>query len=88
MAHAVAQTCSSRVVAGVEVVLLHMLHIAHGINEAVRWVCGDGHHAPIVIDKETEGVPLAQVIPSFKGILHCFQVDLYVGHEVKNLFWA
>ena len=52
------------------------------------WVCGDGHYAPIVVDKEAEGTPLAQVIPSFKGIMHHFQVNLYVGHEVLNLFWG
>ena len=71
-----------RVVAGVKVVRLH------GINEAIRQVCGDGHHAPIVVDKEAEGAPLARVTPSFKGIMCQFQVDLYVRHRVKNLFWG
>ena len=33
-------------------------------------------------------MPLARVIPGFKGIMHHFQVDLYVGHKVKNLFWG
>ena len=88
MAYAAMQTCSGRVVAGVEVVQLHILHVAHGINEAIRRVHGDGHHAPIVVDKETEGTPLAQVTPGFKGIMCRFQVDLYVRHEVKNLFWG
>ena len=73
---------------GVKVVWLHILHVAHGINEAIRWVHGDGHHTPIVVDKEAEGVPLAWVTPGFKGIMHRFQVDLYVGHKVKNLFWG
>ena len=82
------QTCSGRVVAGVEVIRLHILHIAHEINEAIRWVRGDGHHTPIVVDKEAEGAPLAQVTPGFKGVTHCFQVDLYVRHEVENLFWG
>ena len=49
---------------------------------------GDGHHAPIVVDKEAEGVPFAWVTPSFKGITRCFQVNLYVGHKVKNPFWG
>ena len=67
---------------GVKVVWLHILHIAHGINEALRWVHGDRHYAPIVVDKEAEGVPLARVTPGFKGITHHFQVNLYVRHEV------
>ena len=66
----------------VEVVRLHILHIAHRINEAVRQVCRDGHCAPIFVDKEAEWVPLAGVTPSFKGITHCFQIDLYIGHKV------
>ena len=71
---------------GCPVVQLHILHVACGINEAIGWVSGDGHHAPIVVDKEAEGAPLAQVTPGFKGVTHHFQVDLYVRHEVKNLF--
>ena len=67
---------------GVEVVWLHILHIALGINKAVRWVCGDGHCTPIVVDKEAEGAPLAQVTPSFKSIVCYFQADLYIGNEV------
>ena len=73
---------------GVKVVWLHILHIACQKNEAIRQVHGDGHRAPIVVDKEAEGTPLAQVTPSFKGIMHHFQVNLYVRHEVKNLFWG
>ena len=83
-----AKACSGRVVAGVKVVWLHILHVAHGINEAIRWVCGDGHLTPIVVDKEAEGTSLAQVTPGFKGVTCCFQVNLYVRHEVKNLFWG
>ena len=71
-----------QVVVGVEVVQLHVLHVAHGINEAIRQVCGDQHYAPIVVDKEAEGTPLIQITSSFKGVAHRFQVDLYVGHEV------
>ena len=56
--------------------------------EAIRQVRGDGHHTPIVVDKEAEGAPLARVTPGFKGIVRCFQVNLYVGHKVKNLFWG
>ena len=88
MAYAVEQACSGRVVVGVKVVWLHILHVAHGINEAIRRVHGDGHHAPIVIDKEAEGVTLARVTPSLKGIVHHFQVNLYVRHKVENLFWG
>ena len=88
MAYAVVQMCSGRVVAGVKVVQLHILHAAHRTNEAIRQVRGDGHHIPVVVDKEAEGTPLAQVTLSFKGIVHHFQVDLYVRHEVKNLFWG
>ena len=88
MAYAVAQMHSSRVVTGAKVVWLYILHIAHGINEAIRWVHGDGHPSPIVVNKEAEGAPLAWVTPSFKGIMHHFQLNLYVRHEVKNLFWG
>ena len=69
MAYAVVQACSGQVVVGVKVVWLHILHIAHGINEAVRWVHGDGHCIPIFVDKKAKGMPLAQVTPSFKGIV-------------------
>ena len=31
-------------------------------------------------------MPLAWVTPSFKGVTCCFQVNLYVRHEVKNPF--
>ena len=88
MAYAVAKACSGRVVAGVKVVCLHILHVAHGINKTIRWVHGDGHQAPIVVDREVEGMPLARVTPGFKGVMCSFQVDLYVGHEVENLFWG
>ena len=83
-----AQVSSGRVVVGVEVVQLHILHVAHGINEAIRWVRGDRHHALIVVDKETEGMPLTWITSSFKGITCRFQVDLYVGHKVQDLFWG
>ena len=86
MAYAAAQASSGRVVVGVKVVQLHVLHIAHGINKAIRWVCGDRHHVPIVVDKEAEGTPLTQITSSFKGVVCCFQVDLYVRHEVQDLF--
>ena len=55
MAYAVAQASSGGVVTDVKVVQLHILHVAHGINEAIRQVCGDQHYAPIVVDKEAEG---------------------------------
>ena len=62
---------------------IHILHVAHGINEVIRRVHGDGHYTPIVVDKEAEGVPLAQVTPSFKGIACHFQVNLYGGTKPK-----
>ena len=77
--------CSGQVVVSVKVVWLHILHIASGINEAVRW---DGHCTPIVVDKEAEGVPLVRVTLSFKGITCCFQIDLFIGHKVPNLVWG
>ena len=88
MAYAAVQVSSSGVVTGVEVVWLHILYIAHGINEAIRWVHGDRHYTPIVVDKEAEGAPFTWTVSSFAGIACCFQVDLYVGHEVQDLFWS
>ena len=88
MAYAVAQVSSSRVVAGVEVVRLHVLHVAHGINKAIRQVREDRHHALIVVDKEAEGMPLTWITSSCKGVMCHFQVDLYVGHKVQDLFWG
>ena len=51
------------------------------------WVHGDQHHTLIVVDKEAKGVPLTWITSSFKGIMCHFQVDLYVGHKVQDLFW-
>ena len=70
------------VVAGVEVVQLYVPHVACGVNEAVTWVRGDGHGAPIVADEEAKGMPLAGVAPSLKSISHCLEVNLYVLNEV------
>ena len=82
MTYAVVQVCSSQVVVGVKVVWLHVPHVACGVNEAVRWVCGDRHCAPIVADKKAKGVPLARVTHGFKGITHCLEVDLYISNKV------
>ena len=87
MAYAVVQASSGRVVAGVKVVWLHLLHVAHGINEAIRQVCGDRHQALVVVDKETKGVLPTWITSIFKGITCCFQVELYVRHKVQDLFW-
>ena len=81
-AYAVVQACSDWVVVGVKVVQLHIPHIACGVNEAVRWVCWDGHCTPIVADKKTKGMPLARVTPSFKGVMCHLEVSLYIGHKV------
>ena len=42
----------------------------------------------IVVDKEAKGMPLTWITSSFKGYVCCFQVNLYVGHEVQDLFWG
>ena len=88
MAYAVAQVSSGRAVAGVKVVQLYILHIAHGINEAIRQVPGDQHHALIVVDKEAKGAPLTWITSSFKGAMCHFQINLYVRHKVQDLFWG
>ena len=33
-------------------------------------------------------MPLTWITSSFKGIMCCFQVDLYVRHEVQDLLWG
>ena len=88
MAYAAVQESSGKVVVGVKVVQLHVLHLAHGINEAIRWVCGDQHHALIAVDKEAKGAPLTWITSSFKGVKSRFQVNLYVRHKVQDLFWG
>ena len=57
-------------------------HVARGVNEAVRWVCGDGHGTSIVADKEAKGMPLPGVAPGLKSITHHLEVNLYVLNEV------
>ena len=88
MANAAVQASSSRIVVGVEVVRLHVPQVAHGINEAIRWVHGDQHHTLIVVDKEAKGASPTWITPSFKGVMCLFQVDLYVRHKVQDLFWG
>ena len=83
MAYAVVQVSSSGIVVGVKMVWLHVLHIAHGINQAIRWVHGDQNYTPIVV--EAEDTPLTQITSSFKGIACHFEVNLYVAHEVAGL---
>ena len=82
------QVSSGGFVVGVKVDWFHVLHIARGINEAIRRVCGDRHHALIVVDKEAKGMPPTWITSSFKGVVCCFQVDLHVRHEVQDLFWG
>ena len=82
MTYAVVEACSGWIVVGVEVVWLHVPHVAHGVNKTVRQVCGDGHCTPIVADKKVKGTALAGVTPSLKGIMHHLKVDLYIGHKV------
>ena len=81
-ANAVAQACPHWVVVGVEVVQHRIPHIAGQVDQAVRQVCGDGHGAPEVADKEAKGAPLAGVACGLKSIMHHLEVDLYVLDEV------
>ena len=60
-AYAVVQACSSQVVAGIEVVWLHIPHVAGGVDEAVQWIHGNGHGTPIVADEEAKGTPLEYI---------------------------
>ena len=82
MTYAVVQACSGQVVVGVKVIWLYVPHIAHGVNEAVRWVLRDRHGAPMVADKEAKGTPLAGVTPSLKSIVCCLEVDLYILNKI------
>ena len=82
MANAVAQVCSHWVVVGIEVVWLHVPHIAHWVDEAVWQIHGNGHGTPIVADKEAKGMPLARVTPGLKSVLCHLEVNLYVPDEV------
>ena len=82
MTYAVVQVCSSWVVVGVKVVWLYIPHIARGVNEAVRWVCGDRHGTPIVADKEAKGTPLSGVTPGLESITCHLEVNLYVLNKV------
>ena len=88
VAHAVAQACSCQVVACVKVAWIHIPHIAHWVDEAVRQICGDGHGVPIVADKEAKGAPLAGVTPGLKSIAHHLEVTLYVLNKVQDLVWS
>ena len=76
--YAAVQMCSGWVV----VVQVHVPYIAHGVDEAVRWIHGDGHCIPIVAGKKAKGAPLGWVTPSLKGIRCHLEVNLYIGHKV------
>ena len=69
MANVVEQVCSCWVVVGIEVVWLHVPHIACWVDKAVQrtW---NGHGTPIVADKEAKGTPLAGVTPNLKSVLY------------------
>ena len=82
MANAVAQACSCWVAVGIEVVWLHVPHIAHWVDEAVWRIHGNGHGAPIVADKEAKGTPLTGVASGLKSIPCHLEVHLYVPDEV------
>ena len=88
MANAVVQGCSCQVVVGIKVVWLHIPHIAGWVDEAVQRICGNGHHTPIVADKEVKGTPLAGVTPGLKSIPCHLEIDLYVPDKVQNLVWS
>ena len=76
------QVGSSWVVAGVKVIWRYVPHVTGRVDQAVRQVCGNGHGAPIVADKEAKGTPLDGVASSLKSILHHLEFDLYVPDEV------
>ena len=82
MTYAVAQAGSSQVVVGVKVIWLYIPHVTHWVDEAVRWVHGNGHGTPVVADKEAKGVPLAGVTSGLNSIVCHLEVDLYVLDEV------
>ena len=82
MTYAAVQVGSSWVVVGVKVIWLYVPHITHRVDEAVGWVCGNEHGAPIVADKEAKGAPLAGVTSGFKSIMCHLEVDVYVPDEV------
>ena len=84
-ANTVMQAYPCWVVVGVEVIWLCIPHIAGGVDEAVRQVCGNGHGTPEVADEEAKGVLLARVTPCLNSITHCLEVNLYVLDEVQNL---
>ena len=80
--YAVVQMGPSWVVVGIEVAWLHVTHIAGWIDEAVRWICGNGHGTPIVANKEAKGMPLTRIAPSLKSVPCHLEVDLYVPDKV------
>ena len=82
MTYAAVQAGSSWVVVGVKVIWLHVPHITHWVDEAVRQVHGNGHGSPIVADKEAKGMPFARVTSGLKSVPHHLEVDLYVPDEV------
>ena len=69
IANAVAQVHPCWVVAGVKVVKHCIPHIAGQVDQAVRWVCGDGHGAPEVADKEAK-VHLSLGLPPALRVSH------------------
>ena len=70
---------------GVKVVWLHIPHVAHGVDEALRQIHGDGHGTPIVAEEEAKGTPLAGVTPSLKSIARHLEFDLYILNKVQDL---
>ena len=82
MADTATQAHPHWIVVGVEVIWIHIPHIAGGVYEAVRWVCGDGHGTHKVADKKAKGAPLAGITSGLKSIMHHLKVDLYVLDKV------
>ena len=82
VAYTAMQVCPRWIVAGVKMIWICISYIAGGVYQAVRRVCGDGHGAPKVADKNAKGTLLAGIASSFKSIMHHLKVDLYVLDKV------
>ena len=66
---------------------VHTLHVTCGVDQAVRWVCGDGHSTPKVLHGEAEGMPLTGITPGIQGFLYLLEVNLDVVDEFRDPIW-
>ena len=81
-AYAAMQAHPHQIVVGVNMIWIHIPHVAGGVYQAVRRVCGDGHGTPKVADKKAKCTPLAGIASSLKSIMCCLKVNLYVLDKV------